>query len=379
MGQITHEDLNLKLSQEINNSTILSKSNEAKIKENEKKISSLPKLQTDFTEHEKKIASTENLGHIKVDGTTIKVNPITGMTSVNLESINTGYYNATFNNNTYEIKIPELTEYKEGLQFVFRPNASNTGRVYLNVNGIGQMDLLDSQGLYLTSNGILRGQEPISVVYTGARFYAIGIYVVETNIDSAPDVGVASVSIVRRMENKIPKLNDTVTSTSTTEATTANVAKRLNDEIINLKSSVSNGKTQVANAITQKGVTTSTTAEFATMASNIGKISTGAKHAKGQAYNTTGGTETIVIKNLGFTPKIVVAKRNGSNYENKNYSAIYYISNEIFGDLNFRVDDNGKTLTNSRSQMSGNDFILQVDSINSVLFHWEAFGQPPSS
>ncbi len=43
-------------------------------------------------------------------------------------------------------------------------------------------------------------------------------------------------------------------------------------EINSLKNSVSNGKTLVANAITKKGVSTATTADFATMAENIGKI-----------------------------------------------------------------------------------------------------------
>ena len=45
-------------------------------------------------------------------------------------------------------------------------------------------------------------------------------------------------------------------------------------EINNLKSSVSNGKTQIANAITGKGVTTSSSTSFATMASNINSIAT---------------------------------------------------------------------------------------------------------
>ena len=42
-----------------------------------------------------------------------------------------------------------------------------------------------------------------------------------------------------------------------------------------VKKSVSDGKTLVANAITAKGVTTATDAEFATMATNIGRIQTG--------------------------------------------------------------------------------------------------------
>ena len=45
-----------------------------------------------------------------------------------------------------------------------------------------------------------------------------------------------------------------------------------NNEISSLKSSVSNGKSAVASAITDKGVSTSATASFNTMASNIRKI-----------------------------------------------------------------------------------------------------------
>lgn len=44
-------------------------------------------------------------------------------------------------------------------------------------------------------------------------------------------------------------------------------------DINSLKTSVSNGKSAVASAITDKGVSTSATASFETMATNIGKIS----------------------------------------------------------------------------------------------------------
>ena len=48
-------------------------------------------------------------------------------------------------------------------------------------------------------------------------------------------------------------------------------------EINNLKSSVSSGKTQIANAITGKGVTTSSSASFATMANNISQLAVSTK------------------------------------------------------------------------------------------------------
>ena len=53
--------------------------------------------------------------------------------------------------------------------------------------------------------------------------------------------------------------------------------EHIQGEIDNLKKSVSDGKTKVANAITDKGVETATDATFATMAGNISKITTGTK------------------------------------------------------------------------------------------------------
>lgn len=54
--------------------------------------------------------------------------------------------------------------------------------------------------------------------------------------------------------------------------------------------SVSNGKALVANAITGKGVSTSTTAEFATMASNINAIPTGGRKWSGTLNSISGTT-----------------------------------------------------------------------------------------
>ena len=51
--------------------------------------------------------------------------------------------------------------------------------------------------------------------------------------------------------------------------------ENIQGEINDLKKSVSDGKTTVANAITAKGVTTATDATFATMANNISRIETG--------------------------------------------------------------------------------------------------------
>lgn len=66
-------------------------------------------------------------------------------------------------------------------------------------------------------------------------------------------------------------LTSTVTELNYVDGVTSNVQTQID----NLKKSVSDGKTTVANAITGKGVSTATDASFSTMASNIGKIQTG--------------------------------------------------------------------------------------------------------
>lgn len=92
---------------------------------------------------------------------------------------------------------------------------------------------------------------------------------------------------------------------STNENSTA--TGKFKDINSNLKTSILNSKQGLANAITARGVSTSANADFATMISNISKISTGMKMASGSySYNTgvvKGGTTGSIPVNLSFTPK----------------------------------------------------------------------------
>ena len=88
-----------------------------------------------------------------------------------------------------------------------------------------------------------------------------------------------------------------------------------------LFTSVSNGKQQIASAITDKGVSTSASDSFATMAENIGKISTGiGLEAFGKFTPYTGGN----VATLDIVPGMMVATFNvmdaaGSNVDNYLY------------------------------------------------------------
>ena len=59
--------------------------------------------------------------------------------------------------------------------------------------------------------------------------------------------------------------------------------------------SVSSGKTLVANAITDKGVSTATDATFATMASNISKINTNGYKEETKSYNNTSSSTNRLV------------------------------------------------------------------------------------
>lgn len=56
--------------------------------------------------------------------------------------------------------------------------------------------------------------------------------------------------------------------------------KTISDEVAEIKKTVSDGKSKVASAITDKGVATEATDTFDTMAGNIGKIQTGTSNTR---------------------------------------------------------------------------------------------------
>ncbi|MEK4360797.1 pyocin knob domain-containing protein [Paenibacillus sp. FSL M7-1455] len=93
--------------------------------------------------------------------------------------------------------------------------------------------------------------------------------------------------------------------------------------------SVANGKTNIASAISGKGVPASGSDTFATLAAKIGQISTGIKMAKFDNPSMSG-----TIGNLAFTPKIVVFKVHfGAMNVNVSVDSDNYL-------LGFNVDGN---------------------------------------
>lgn len=115
--------------------------------------------------------------------------------------------------------------------------------------------------------------------------------------------------------------------------------KILNEDDYNtLFQSVSNGKRQVADAITRKGVATSPTAEFATMASNIDKIPAGKRQYIGKVTSTSYSRgfpdyqnqpqalsfALMYVDNFGFMPSTIIAHPTNYRTDYNTNSTIVY-------------------------------------------------------
>lgn len=73
------------------------------------------------------------------------------------------------------------------------------------------------------------------------------------------------------------------------------IANHINSNIQSLGESVADGKSAIASAITQKGVSTATDASFTTIATNIGKIKTDIKHEVYAKAVINGSTHTLYV------------------------------------------------------------------------------------
>lgn len=111
----------------------------------------------------------------------------------------------------------------------------------------------------------------------------------------------SNASAVRR--DQLTAANTTYSNSSTSSIITSTNVQGAIDQLF---TSVSNGKELIADAITDKGITTSASASFQTMANNIGRISTG----YGIATDTT-----------AFTPQ---TNNRQSTFDNISFSGLSF-------------------------------------------------------
>ena len=96
-------------------------------------------------------------------------------------------------------------------------------------------------------------------------------------------------------------LDAEMSDTSTNAVQNKVIKKYIDDETNKLKKSVSDGKTKVANAITDKGVETATDATFDVMAENISKIETGGGELHGATLAVSTEESTLFGQTVTLT------------------------------------------------------------------------------
>lgn len=154
--------------------------------------------------------------------------------------------------------------------------AGNQGQAIINSKATAGaytiLDKLNSTNGYFTDG-----------VYQGKRLLQ---YTAKSIVDAGTNAVTESVTLLDESGNTsfpgtITASSFSGNATSATKATNDKNGKDITTtyatktEVDALKKSVSDGKTEVASAITAKGVTTAADAAFATMATNIGQITTG--------------------------------------------------------------------------------------------------------
>ena len=131
----------------------------------------------------------------------------------------------------------------------------------------------------------------------------IKTHITNTTVAKETGKGLSTNDYTTTEKNKLAGIADganktVVDSALNTSSTNPVQNKVIAGEINTLKKSVSDGKTLVATAITDKGVETAADATFAVMAENIGQIETGGGELHGATISVTTPEETLIGKTI---------------------------------------------------------------------------------
>ena len=165
---------------------------------------------------------------------------------------------------------------------------------------------------------------------------------VEDKINSIEAPDLSAYATTAYVDGQVDVLESSISGLSQTVTTQGENISALETEVDDLKNSVSDGKTLVANAITAKGVTTATTASFQIMANNIASINTLPNSLSSYEFpatstSYTGGYKLIASKT--FSRPIICVICDGIN----NYVDIYTAVQLFFPQWNYTILGNSSS------------------------------------
>lgn len=232
--------------------------------------------------------------------------------------------------NAYEISIADI-EVGNGVSSIIQSNITDT-RLDDSVCGIVTQTVneIDTTELYRKLQGYIdeRGQDVNAWMNEATAQWEVDFLTWFDTIKDILDGDVAG-NLARRIKDLEDKVGNGLTADNilikdaNNNFTSNNVEGALNELFID----VSDGKTLVATAITDKGVTTSSNDTFSQMASNIGLIYTGKKWATGKAITSsstklyggmgisnTYGFYEVTFSNIGFNPSFILGFLESKDY-----------------------------------------------------------------
>ena len=134
---------------------------------------------------------------------------------------------------------------------------------------------------------------------------------VNNKVDKVDGKGLSTNDYTTDEKNKLSGIADGANKTIVDSALDTSSENPVQNKVIaveinTLKKSVSDGKTLVANAITEKGVDTAADATFAVMAENIGRIETGGGELHGAIISVSTEEETLIGKEVTLSKDEII-------------------------------------------------------------------------
>lgn len=265
-------------------------------------------------DHSSEKASSSSVGHVKPDDVTTKVDATTGKISVitandftggvdkvaSAEVVKTlkGQVDTHINNNNLH-----LTTYQKSQLHAMNATPIVDGRWLINdeldIISLNPTELREACASYI-GYGKASFFSRLANAGLGTTYGSYGILTV--NIPWEDNSGGFIFVTLETATTTLKRYES-----SPTAWTAWKITQSTDVDVAQLFQSVSSGKALVANAITGKGVSTSTTAEFATMASNISAIKTTGKVQQGTfilpSISQTGNATVDILLTNGIQPK----------------------------------------------------------------------------
>lgn len=208
---------------------------------------------------------------------------------------------------------------------------TDEGKLYIGNGGANVGVVMDEELVAVKAelNGAIAGTAPANHTHTAAEVGARP----STWVPNKWDVGLGNVDNTSDGQKSVNYAN----TSGNTNAVGGRASSTVLSEIDNLKTSVANGKAQIASAISDKGVSTGAGADFGTMANNIRAIKTSASWSAMGGFSVKNGGTTVDISKYQYV--VIIGSTNGVSSSDTYPGVLIDVQNGQAFNFNERVMD----------------------------------------